>query len=167
MRLRSLGHLVITRRRVPLDTFIVRLGQQPAGVDNVENNDGNNHHSTVESNEVRLVGNQVALPALQQLDGSVDTPNVNADDRQDHRAQQRDHGAGQGLQQAALHRAADKVGGAEDEDGDREQLENDTRDHDVRAGLGVAADFAGFLRCQAAADGLDDQRDHVAGAEDP
>lgn len=65
------------------------------------------------------------------------------------------------------HGADDKVGRAEDEDGDGEELENDASDHDVGPRGGVAIDFVCFGGGHAAADGLNDERDDVAGAENP
>ena len=46
-------------------------------------------------------------------------------------------------------------------------MEDDAPDHGVGSRVGVAVDLVGFGGGQTAADGLDDERDDVAGAEDP
>lgn len=127
----------------------------------------NNHHSPIKRNEVRLVSNEITIPSLHQLDRTIDTPNIDTDDGKYHGGKQGDDRAVHGLQETFAHSAADEVHRADDEDGDREELEDDTSDHDVRASCGVAADLVGFSGSHAAADGLDDERDYVAGAEDP
>jgi len=46
-------------------------------------------------------------------------------------------------------------------------LEHDTSNHDVSAGCCVAVDLGGLSGCHSAADCLHDERDDVAGDEDP
>lgn len=133
----------------------------------IKHNHRNNHHSPIKRNEVRLVSNEITIPSLHQLDRTIDTPNIDTDDGKYHGGKQGDDRAVHGLQQTIAHSAADEVDRADDKDGNREELEDDSSDHNVRASCGVAADLVSFSGSHAAADGLDDERDYVAGAEDP
>lgn len=148
-----------------LHRLVVR--HQPAGMEDVEDSHGKDHHGAVERNEVPFGRDQVSVPALGQLDGSVDTPNVDADDGEDHGSEQGVDGTGGMAEQSMLDTAADEVGGADNEDGDGEHLEDDAGNHDVRAGCGVAVDLVGLGGGDTTADGLNDEGDNVAGAEDP
>lgn len=142
-------------------------GHEPARVDEVEHGDGGHHHGAVEGDEVPLRRDEVAGPALQQLDGPVDAPDVDAGHGEDHGVQQRQHRAAHRVQQVLPHHAPQEVGGAQHEDGNRAHLEHDAGHHDVRAGFRVAIDLVRGLRRHPSADGLDHQRDDIAGAEDP
>lgn len=113
------------------------------------------------------MSNQVPTPTLRQLDGTVNAPGIDAKHREDHRSKKRNNGTSHGLQETTAQGPAHKVCCAEDEDGDGEELEDDTGYHDVCAGCGVSVYFVDFDGGHAAADGLDDQGDDVAGAEDP
>lgn len=62
--------------------------------------------------------------------------------------------------------ATEKVRSASCEDGDGGQLENDTCDHYIGSRFGACV-LVRFGRSNATADGLDDEGDHIAGAEDP
>lgn len=146
---------------------VLGSGHEPSGMDEVEDADGQDHHGPVERDEVSLVGDQKAGPTLQQLDGTVDASNVNAHDGEDHDEEQRHHGAAHLVQQVLPPHAAEEVGRAEGEDGDGGHLEDDPGDHHVGAGFRVAVDRVARPRRHAAADGLHDERDDVAGAEDP
>lgn len=136
-------------------------------MDDIEHNDSGNHHSSIKGDEVFLVSNQEAMPALQQLDSTIDAPNINAQHGENHCAQQRHNRSSQRLKEPVPHGTDDEVGGKEDEDGDREELEDDTGYHDVSARCCVAVDFVCFGRGHATANSLDDKGDNVAGAEDP
>lgn len=142
-------------------------GHEPARVDEVEHGDGGHHHGAVERDEVPLRRDEVAAPALQQLDGPVDAPDVDAEHGEDHGVQQRQHRAAHRVQQVLPYHPPQEIGRAEHEDGDRAHLEHDAGHHDVRAGLRVAVDLARGLRRHPSADSLDHQRDDIAGAEDP
>lgn len=63
--------------------------------------------------------------------------------------------------------APDKIRSEDDEDGNGGHLEDDARDHNVRAGRGVAVDIVRCGRGHPAADGLHDERDDVAGDKGP
>lgn len=127
----------------------------------------NNHHSPIKRNKVRFVSNEITIPSLHQLDCTIDTPNIDTDDGKYHRSEQGHDRAVHRLQQTVAHSAADKVNRTDDEDCNREELEDDASNHNVRASCGVTADLVGFSGSHAAADGLDDERNYVAGAEDP
>lgn len=141
--------------------------QHPSRMQHIKHSHRNNHHSPIEPNKVRLVRNEITIPSLRQLDRTIDTPNIDTDDGKYHRPEQGKDRAGPRLQQILAHNAADEVDRANDEYGYREELEDNSSDHDVRASCGVAADRIGFSGGHAAADGLDDEGDYVAGAEDP
>lgn len=143
------------------------IRQQPARVNNIEHNNSSNHHSSIKSNKVLLMSDQKPTPTLQKLNSTVNASHINAQHGENHRAQQGHNRSSQRLEKLVAHGTENKVGGEEDEDGDREELEDDTGDHDVGAGCGVAVDFVGFGGGHATADGLDDEGDYVAGAEDP
>lgn len=143
------------------------IGQQPARVNNIKHNNSSNHHSSIKSNKVLLMSDQEPMPSLQKLDSTVNASHVNAQNGENHRAQQGHNRPSQRLEKLVAHGPENKVGGEEDEDGDREELEDDTGHHDVGTGCGVAVDFVCFGRGHATADGLDDEGDNVAGAEDP
>jgi hypothetical protein len=122
----------------------------------IEDSNRNNHHSTIKRNEVTLMSNQVPRPTLRQLNGPINTPNINANNGQHHRRKQRNNRARKRLQQPMTHRAADKVSRAEYKDGNREQLEDNSSNHNMCAWSSITTDLAGFARGDAAADGLDD-----------
>mgnify|MGYP006988610912 CR=1 FL=1 len=113
------------------------------------------------------MSDEITIPSLHQLDRTIDTPNIDTDDGKHHRSEQGKDRAVHRLQQTVAHSAVDEVDRTDGEDGDREQLEDDASDHDMRARRGVAVDLIGLFGGHAAADGLDNERDYVAGAEDP
>lgn len=133
----------------------------------IEDHNSDNHHGSVEGNEKPLMGDKIARPALYELDRAIDAADVDTGDGKHHRREKWDDRAGCGLQEAPTDRAADEFGGQDDKGRDRGELEDDTADHCVRAGLGALVGVVQSRGGHAAADGLDDQRDDVAGAEDP
>ena len=122
----------------------------------IEYRDSKNHHCAVEGNEVPFCCDEIPGPALEELDGTIDAPDVDTDDGEDHGAEQGHDGALEGLEKVFADGPTDEVGTAEDEDGDRGHLEDNSCHHDVRTWGGVAV----LLGCcdggHAAADGLDD-----------
>ncbi|OKO99336.1 hypothetical protein PENSUB_8723 [Penicillium subrubescens] len=113
------------------------------------------------------MSNQESTPPLQKLNSTVNAPHIDAQHGENHRAQQGHNRPSQRLEKLVAHGTQNEIGGEEDEDGDREELEDDTGYHDVSAGCGVAVDFVGFGGGHATADGLDYEGDDVTGAEDP
>lgn len=136
-------------------------------MDNIKNNNSSDHHSSIKSNKVLLMSDQEPVPPLQKLNSTVNASHINAQHGENHCAQQGHNRPSQRLKKLVAHCTENKVGGEEDEDGDREELEDDTGYHDVGAGCGVAVDFVCFGRGHATANSLDDEGDDVAGAEDP
>lgn len=136
-------------------------------MEDIENNNGKDHHGTVQSDKVTFRGDQISGPALGQLDGSVDTSNVDADDGEHHSAEQGVDVAGRIAEQLIFDAAADEVGSADDEDGDGEHLEDNPCNHDVRAVCSVTVDLVGFGGGHTATDSLNDEGDDIAGAENP
>lgn len=63
--------------------------------------------------------------------------------------------------------SAHEIRSKENENGNREQLEDDPSDHGVCSRCRVPVYLVRSCRGHSAADGLDDQGDYVAGAEDP
>ena len=96
-------------------------------------------------------------PPLGELYYSVDGAGVNAHDRKNHSGKQGHDRACHRLQQTVAQSAADEIHRADEEDSNREELEDDTSNHDVRSSRGVAADLVGFAGGHAAADSLDDE----------
>lgn len=136
-------------------------------MDEIKDRNRHNHHRPIQRNKVPLRRNQVPVPALHELDRPVYASCIDAEDGEDHGGEEGHDGGFHGLQEAVADGAADKVGGAEDEDGDGGHLEDDARDHDVCSWLCVAVFLGGLGGGHSAADGLDDKRDDVAGDEDP
>lgn len=139
----------------------------------IKHDNSSHHHRAIQRQKIPLGGDQIPVPALRQLNRPINTPHIDTQDRETHRSKEH-HQRAPGhapiqtmIQKPLRERAAHEIRRARHEDGYREELEHDARDHRVGARVSVTADFAGFRRCQAAADGLHDQRDHVAGAEDP
>lgn len=108
-----------------------------------------------------------ARPPLQQLDGPVNASDVDADHGEDHGGKQGHNGALVMMQDMGTGYAAHEIDRTDDKEGDGGHLEDDTGDHDVGTCRGVAVDLIGCDRSHAAASGLDDKGDDVAGAEDP
>lgn len=138
----------------------------------IKHDNSSHHHRPIQRQKIPLSGNQIPVPALRKLNRPINTPHINTQDRETHRSKERHQSPSgqppiQTIQKPLRERATHEIRRARHEDGYREELEHDARDHCVGARVRVAADFAGFRRCQAAADGLHDQRDHVAGAENP
>lgn len=141
--------------------------QHPAWMKQIEDRHRDDHHSSIQRNKVRLMGNEVPRPALRQLDSPVNRSNIDTDDGEDHGSEERDNRARERLEETTTHRATDEVHGADDEDGDGKQLEYNTGDHDVCTCRGIASDLFSLPGCHSAADGLYDEGDNVAGAKDP
>lgn len=136
-------------------------------MENIKHGNSSNHHRAIQRNEIPLRGNQIPIPSLRQLNRPVNTPHIDTKHRENHRREQRHNRPLHLLQQPLGQRPPDKIRRAEHENRNREQLEDDSRDHRVGARIGVAVDLVGFGGGHAAADGLDNERDDVAGAEDP
>lgn len=145
----------------------LRTWHPPARVDEVEDSNGQNHHGAVERDEVPLRGDEVSVPTLQQLDRPVDAADIDTDDGENHGPQEGDHGVPHRVQHVASHRAPDEVGSTHHKDGDGRHLEDDTRDHDVRACRGVAVDLVRLGGGYAPSDGLDHEGEDIAGTKDP
>jgi hypothetical protein len=144
---------------------------QPGRIKDIEVRDGEDHERAIQGDEILLVCDQVAGPALQQLDAAI-----HASDEDGHDAQT--CGADQQLQiprkdlvtGVLLWGAVDteqEDDGEDGEDGDGGHLEEDTGHHDVGAELGVAVGRGGGVGCKTATYGLEDEGDEVAGAKDP
>ncbi|TPX12266.1 uncharacterized protein E0L32_007152 [Thyridium curvatum] len=155
------------------------LLEAKVGVEDVEHQARHGDHDALEPDEQALPAHQGPVPPATQLGDAVHAPPEDARRRQRQRAQepaegaaaaQAPHGLGlveRGLAEPAVaapgaHR---KVGRDGDEDEQRQHLEAQARDHDVvaraRRGAAVRGD-----RGDAAARGLQHERDDVAGDED-
>lgn len=75
---------------------------EPAWVDEVEYGHGRDHHSSIKSDEKPLVRDEIPRPALQQLDCSVDTSDIDADDGEGHGSHQGHDGAAHRAQAVSL-----------------------------------------------------------------
>lgn len=136
-------------------------------MEDIKDHHAGDHHRAIQGNKEALGGDQIPTPPLGQLDCAVDTSHIDTQHGEDHGGEERDDRAVHRLEEPVAEDATDKVGCAGHEDGDRRHLEDDAGDHDVGSGGGVAVHLAGLGGGHAAADRLDDERDHVAGAEDP
>lgn len=103
---------------------------------------------------------QIALPALQQLNAPINRAYENRQDAQTHRAN--DEIRVPGLVHA--NRPTQEIQHEDHENDHRRQLEQDTGDHDVRAGFGRGFAVAGDGG-EAAADSLDYERYDVCRGE--
>ena len=159
--------VTILRHYLPVILHSLGTRHQPARMEDIKHANSSHHHRAIKRNEVLLPGNQIPSPTLRQLDGTVDASDVDTEHGEDHSGEQGGDGSAHVLQKTTTEDAADEIGGASDKDGDREQLEDDTGDHDMGAGGCVAVFLVCFGGGDAAADGLDDERDDIAGAEDP
>lgn len=133
----------------------------------IKHHNSSNHHRPVKRNKVPLRGNQIPRPALRKLNSPINTPHINTQNRKDHRPKQRHDRPLHIPKQILAQRAPHKICRAQHENRDREQLEDDTRDHGPGPRSRVAVYLVGFGGGETAADGLDDERDYVAGAENP
>ena len=124
---------LINRSALRFILISLLIGQHPSRMQDIEHSYRNNHHSPIKPNKVRLMSNEITIPSLRQLDRTIDTPNIDTDDGEYHRAEQGKDPAGPRLQQIHAYSAADEVDRANNEDGNREELEDDSSDHDVRA----------------------------------
>ena len=164
---------ILIRHRVPAQT---PPGIRPAGLERkqwmarCEHTDRNNDHSALEDHERDLLVRQRTMEAAGQL--------RDAEARADEDAQRRDAQACQeGLEDArvaqplevrvqprrAAERAPGELGAEGGEEREREDLEGESCDHDVDAHLVLAGRVG--ARGDGAADGLQHQRDEVAGYE--
>lgn len=157
----------VSRAQLALKRHRLVARHHPTRVKDIEDGHGKNHHGAVKGDEVPFRSDQISVPAFGELDGSVDTSDVDADDGKYHGTEQGVDVAGGLAEELVLDAATDKVGGAGDKDGDGKQLENDTGNHDVRARCGVAVDLVGLGGGNTTANGLDDKGDDIAGAKDP
>lgn len=157
----------ILRHDLPFILHRLITRHQPARMEDIEHANRSHHHCAIERNEVLLPGDEVSGPALRQLDGTIDTSNIDAEHGEHHGAEKGGDGPAHCLQKSTTENPADEIGGASDKDGNREHLKDNTGDHDVGSWGCVAIFLVHFYGSHAAADGLDDERDDVAGAEDP
>ena len=95
---------------------------------------GQNHRQAIQPDETALAADQEARPALRELDGTINAPD-------DHQRQTNPHGDGDALHfRRSLDlcaRRPDDAGENESKDEDGDELEGDTPDHGVGAGLGI------------------------------
>lgn len=129
-----------------------RRSQKPPWVQDIEDPYRGHHQRSIQHDEVNLVRDQEPAPPLQELHRAVYAPGIDHRNAETGRRDQELQFAGQNLAPDALQEDEEKVC----EDGDGGELEDYPRDHGVGARFGVAVDFAGGLRGEAAADSLDD-----------
>lgn len=146
-------------------------------MERIENQHRNNNHDTLEHNKQRLVLDQRTVPPFPELDDAVDGADEDADGRQRQRDEKSSElhappeGRVGGIERGFAHAVrADngpdgEVGAEEHEDQEGEDLEGKTGDHDVVARFGVLVGVGGGGG-HAAAEGLEDEGEDVAGDED-
>ena len=146
-------------------------------MEQIQDQHGHHDHGALEANEKVLVLDQSARPALTQFGDAVDRSDENAKSRQRQRDQE-DPELGAASQRRVFRiqgRIAQSVHPPERLDCEiqtqqleheqREDLERQSRDHDVIAGIGALVLVAGH-GCHAAADCLEQEGDDVARDED-
>lgn len=126
------------------------------------------HLRSFKRDKSRLIFDQMTFPTLRELDDTVDTSNEDAQDSQAEKGQEDlevplGHGS---LDRSAvrLFPLSDSPGVLQaqgDEEGHAGHLETETRHHDVGAEFGVFA-AVGFDAGDSAADGLEEETQHVA-----
>lgn len=143
----------------------MQISQQQSRVEGYEYAHSNDHDRRIETNKVSLMRDKVSRPTLRQLDRPVNTPNVNHDEADDHGSQDQldllgEHPA---KAQPPTRHTTPEIRPEHPKDGHGDELERDSCNHDVCA---LVLPFSGIgTRGFGAADGLDDERDEVAGAE--
>lgn len=169
---------LFTRRLTALLTLqrmgnipMISLAETPGGMKHVQGQHGQDDHRAFEHDEVTLILNEVAFPALRELDDTVDAADEDADRGEgqgDEEAFEFGRGAQGGVagfadvggcavgsSAAGIALGADgEVDADEDEDGEGEDLECEAGDHDVVPCVGRFV----VVRCHAghaAADGLE------------
>lgn len=66
---------------------ILHTLEEPARVNKIEDPNSKNHHNAVKADEEPFCSNKVSVPALEELDSTVDTPYVNTDNRENYGAE--------------------------------------------------------------------------------
>lgn len=155
------------------------LAKAQARVEDIEGPDGDGDHDALEADEQVLAGHERAGPAVRQLGDAEHAPPEDADGAQRERAQEAlEHGGAadgdkgrvlverRGRPEGApppLH-VQQEVPAEQHEDQQREDLEGQPRDHDVVPAVRRLALVEGDGG-EGAADGLEHERDDVAGDE--
>ena len=146
-------------------------------MEQIQDQNGHHDHGALEPDEEMLVLDQSSCPALTQFGDAVDRADENAKSRQRQRDQE-DPELGAASQRRVFRiqgRIAHRLHPPECLDCEihtqqleyeqREDLEGQSRDHDVIAGIGALVLVAG-CGCHAAADCLEQEGDDVARDED-
>ena len=162
-----LSRFILPLQVLPIASRRTSTGHHPSRMTEVKHDHGSNHHRPIQGNKVPLRGNQISVPALHELNRPIDTAGIDTQHGEDHSDEQHDQRARRPSQLSLSQRPTHEIRRTRHEDRNREQLEDNPANHGVRAGVGVPVDFIGFRRRHPAADGLHDQRDHIARTEDP
>lgn len=140
---------------------------RPSRPRKVKNHHTKHHHHTIQDPKVSLRDHQVPRPSLQQLHRTINS----SDDQNSHTQTRRkdDHSHFRLLEDltARAQTAKDHPNEEREEDDDGGELKEYTCNHYSGPGCGVADRC--LLECyggHATADGLDDERDQIDGAED-
>lgn len=157
--LAALAPATMARRRA-------HIPQDERRVDGHKYADSNHHDGSVQGDKVRLTRDEIPRPTLRKLDGPVNASNVDHGEAHQHGAQHPLHAFGDQASepQATTADAAKEIGAQHAENGHGDELKCNTGYHDVRS---LVLSFFGICSGSfGAADGLDDERDEVAGAKD-
>lgn len=74
-------------RRQSIPSWALRTrswGEQPSRMNKVEDSHSEHHHHPIKNHKVDLVGDQKTRPTLSQLNNTIDTPDVDASQREEH-----------------------------------------------------------------------------------
>ncbi len=146
-------------------------------MERIQDEHGHDDHGALEPDEEALVPDQGARPALAEFRDAVDGPDEDADGRERERRQEdaelgaASQGRVLGIQRGGAHglhpsqRLDEEVEAQQLEHEQRDDLEGQSRHHDVIARVGALVLVAGH-RGHAAANGLEEEGDDVARDED-